>query len=306
MTKDGYTHTNLAAGDNIESVSVVGEQTEVGSSDNVPSSAVIRNANGEEVTDCYDINYVNGTLTVLPLNTIEITAASDEKVYDGTELTNAGYELTGGALEAGDYIDSVTVTGGQKVVGSSENVPSGAVIKNADGEDVTGKYSFVYKNGTLSVTPKQLTITAAYDTKEYDGTALTNAGYTSSDLASGDSFENVNVDGTITTVGSQTNVPSNAKIVNADGVDVTDCYDITYADGTLEVTPKELTITAADDTKEYDGTELTKNSFTNTALASGDRIASVTVTGGQTVVGESNNPASNAKIVNADGEDVTD
>ena len=68
---------------------------------------------------------------------------------------------------------------------------------------------------------------------------------------------------------------------------------------------KPITITADSATKVYDGTALTKNSYTNTALAAGDSIESVTVTGSQTIVGTSNNVPSAAKIVNADGEDVT-
>ncbi len=88
--------------------------------------------------------------------------------------------------------------------------------------------------------------------------------------------------------------------MNADGEDVTASYDITYANGTLEVTKKAVTITADSDEKVYDGTALTKDSYTNTALAAGDSIESVTVTGSQTVVGSSDNVPSAAKIVNAD------
>ena len=80
---------------------------------------------------------------------------------------------------------------------------------------------------------------------------------------------------------------------------------ITYVNGKLEVTPLEVTITADSDTKVYDGTALTKDSYTSTDLASGDSFESVTVTGSQTVVGKSDNVASAAKIVNAAGEDVT-
>ncbi|MBR5765580.1 MAG: class II aldolase/adducin family protein, partial [Lachnospiraceae bacterium] len=48
------------------------------------------------------------------------------------------------------------------------------------------------------------------------------------------------------------------------------------------------------DTKEYDGEPLTKDSYTNTALATGDVIESVTVTGSQTTVGNSDNVPSAA------------
>ena len=95
--------------------------------------------------------------------------------------------------------------------------------------------------------------------------------------------------GSQTVVGTSNNVPSAAVIKNGAGEDVTASYEITYVNGTLEVTKKAVTITADSDTKVYDGKALTKDSYTNTALAAGDSVESVTVTGSQTVVGTGNN-----------------
>ena len=303
LTNDGYTHTGLAEGDSIESVTVSGSQTVVGTSDNIPSEAVIVNAAGEDVTASYGITYANGTLEITK-KAVTVTAASDSKVYDGTALSKDGYTNT--ELVSGDSIESVSVTGSQTVVGTSDNVPSAAKIVNAAGEDVTGNYVITYANGTLEVTKKAVTITADGDTKVYDGTALTKDSYTNTDLASGETIDSVAVSGSQTIAGTSDNVPSAAKIMNADGEDVTASYQITYANGTLEVTQKEVTITADSDEKVYDGTALTKDSYINTDLGTGDSIESVTVTGSQTVAGSSDNVPSAAKIVNADGEDVTD
>ena len=89
------------------------------------------------------------TLTTIPLT---ITAASDTKPYDGTPLTKNNYQNT--RLMLGDHIESVTVTGSQTDIGSSENVPSNAVIKNKDGVDVTDRYEITYVPGTLTVSDK--------------------------------------------------------------------------------------------------------------------------------------------------------
>jgi hypothetical protein len=64
LIKNSYTISGLAEGDSVESVTITGSQTGPGSSDNVPSAAKIVNADGEDVTGCYDIAYVNGKLTV--------------------------------------------------------------------------------------------------------------------------------------------------------------------------------------------------------------------------------------------------
>ena len=299
LTKNSYTNTDLATGDAIESVTVTGSQTVVGTSNNVPSAAVIKNAGNEDVTANYNITYTNGTLEVTQ-KAVTITADGDTKVYDGTALTKNSYTNTD--LATGDAIESVTVTGSQTVVGTSNNVPSAAVIKNGT-TDMTANYNITYTNGTLEVTQKALTITAESDTKVYDGTALTKNTYINTALATGDAIESVTVTGSQTVVGSSDNVPSAAVIKNGD-TDVTANYNITYTNGTLEVTQKAVTITADGDTKVYDGTALTKSTYTNTALATGDQIESVTVTGSQTVVGTSNNVPSAAVIKHGE-TDVT-
>ena len=84
-------------------------------------------------------------------NTLTITAASDTKVYNGKDLTSSSYTVTGNLLE-GDTLESVTVTGSQTLVGSSDNVPSVAKIIRAGGQDVTDQYEINYVKGTLTVT----------------------------------------------------------------------------------------------------------------------------------------------------------
>jgi PKD repeat protein len=278
LTNSGYNITagGLAAGDSLISVTVTGSQTVVGSSNNVPSNALIRN-DGTNVTASYNITYVNGTLTVTP-KTITITAASASKVYDGTPLTNSGYNITAGGLAAGDSLISVTVTGSQTVVGSSNNVPSAAVI--LDGAvDVTANYDITYKNGTLTVTKRTLEITADSNSKVYDGTPLTDSGYsiTAGSLAPGDTLDSVTVTGSQTVVGSSNNVPSDAVIKNGSDVDVPANYDITYVNGTLTVTarPTPPPPTAAGGgcpttkylTVDWEGNNTTQPLYSNDCLA---------------------------------------
>ncbi len=167
LTKNSYTNTELATDDVITSVTVTGSQTDRGSSANVPSAAVIKNdnGNGDDVTACYNITYVNGTLSVTG-RAIIITADSGEKVYDGTALTKDSYTYDDTKLYSGDAIESVTITGSQTAVGTSNNVPSAAVIKNGEA-NVTANYDVTYVNGTLTVTQKAITVKADNKSKEY-------------------------------------------------------------------------------------------------------------------------------------------
>jgi uncharacterized repeat protein (TIGR01451 family) len=102
----------------------------------------------------YDITIVRGALDVTE-RPLEITAASDSKVYDGTALTNGGYSITGGSLAAGDALDAVAVSGSQTEVGSSANEPSAAVVLDGGGADATANYAISYVDGELTVTEGQ-------------------------------------------------------------------------------------------------------------------------------------------------------
>ncbi|MBR4759135.1 MAG: leucine-rich repeat protein, partial [Lachnospiraceae bacterium] len=101
-------------------------------------------------------NRVTGTMDVhftINKKPITITAGSASEKYDGSALTNNTYTYSENGLADGDEFASVTVTGSQTAVGSSNNVPSMAKIVNTAGEDVTENYDITYENGTLTVFP---------------------------------------------------------------------------------------------------------------------------------------------------------
>ena len=120
---------------------------------NTIESYKITNAEGVDVTNCYS-NIVTsaGKLTVNPITTpIVVTADSDTKVYDGTELTKNTYTNTNGVLLPGDMLE-VTITGSQKFAGSSNNSVSNVKVMR-NGEDITDNYTFgTHVNGVLEVT----------------------------------------------------------------------------------------------------------------------------------------------------------
>ncbi len=307
LTDNGFTFTDgiLVAGD-ILTVVTGGDITNVGSVENeIVSYKVMR---GEtDVTDCYKFASVNGTLTVTK-RTLTITADSASKVYDGTTLTDEGWKDTAPAgLAAGDTVTDVYVVGGQQEIGTSANVASGAIVMRGD-VDVTDNYNIVYVDGTLTVLKvgSPITITANSNSKVYDGTPLTDSGFTFTQgiLVDGDILV-VAVSGSQTNAGSSVNEVVSYKVMR-DGVDVTDYYTFApVVDGTLTVTKRDLTITAASDSKEYDGSEFTNDGIIADGLASGDVIESVTVNGGQLDVGQGTNTASDA-VIKRDGVDVTD
>lgn len=150
LTKNSYTYTGLVEGDVINSVTITGSQTNVGSSNNVPSAAVIKDANNVDVTDCYSITYVNGTLTVNACQSSEAVVALDIPTegytYDGTEKTPA-----------------VTVTIGTMTVADTEYTVSYTNNVNAGTASVTvedkqgGNFAFTTQTTAFEIGKKSLT-----------------------------------------------------------------------------------------------------------------------------------------------------
>ena len=120
---------------------------------NTIGKITITNADNVDVTNCYNnIQKSAGKLTVNPIATpIVVTAGSDNKVYDGAELTKNTYTYTDGVLLSGDMLE-VAITGSQKFVGSSNNAVSNVKVMR-NGEDITSNYTMgTHINGVLEVT----------------------------------------------------------------------------------------------------------------------------------------------------------
>ena len=133
---------------------------------------------------------------------------------------------------------------------------------------MTANYVITPVDGTLTINPAALTITADSANKEYDGQPLTDDGWQDTapvGLKSTDTVASVTVTGTITEVGSEANVASGAVVKNGE-TDVTSNYNITYVDGTLTITTssKALKVVSADGEWTYDGDAHTKHEYTVT------------------------------------------
>src|SRR5208337_1981018 len=180
----------------------------------------------------------------------------------------------------GDTITGVTETSTGAPV--SATVGTDPIAPSAAAGTGLSNHTIGYVNGTLTVNPATLTITANNDSKTYgtvktfSGTAFTETGLVT---ANGDTITGVTETSTgarvSATTGTYTIVPSAAT---GNGLSN---YTIGYVNGTLTVNPATLTITANNDSKAY-GTlkTLSGTAFTETGLvtANGDTISGVTET----------------------------
>ena len=147
----------------------------------------------------------------------------------------------------GAFTTNTNYTGTKTFVVKSGDVESDAV--NAGTYQVFFSYSGdnVYeavsslKIGEVTIAKKDITVKADDASKTYDKNALTKDTATVTGLAEGDKLASVTVSGSATNVGDAgVNTASNAVIKNKTDADVTANYDITYDDGRLTITAKQL------------------------------------------------------------------
>ena len=320
-TASGVTYDTLTFGGEtytVEGLSSSRTETDAdpaGYETTIVGTAVVKDSAGNDVTNQFRVDTTDTGLLKIKPREVTVTAASDEKEYDGTVLTNAGWSVEAATETTGlvgtDTIGDVKVTGSQLYPGSSSNVPSEASFTSGKATN----YQISYVNGTLKVKDRgtKYVITANAPDREYtyDGTAKTASGVTYDKLTFGGktyTVEGLSCSRTETDVdptgnGYVTTIVGTAVVKDSDGQDVTEQFTVNATDtGLLKINPRKVTITAASDKKQYDGTVLVSGNWSvekateNTGLVGGDVIGTVKVTGSQLQPGKSSNVPSDAKF----------
>ena len=264
----------LKGGDKLNSITLNGQETAVGEyTDKIVASdgGVTYGHETEKtaITDNYTVTYVPGKLTITKLAvTVTITGSRESKPYNGEEQKTEGYEV-----EISDPVyTEADFTGPDEAVAKGKNVGAYEMgLKEEQFTNINDNFdvTFSVMDGELKITAVSLTVTAASDSKVYDGTPLTAPTATAAPLQGSDRLGSVTVTGTITDVGTVPNVPSDAMIVNADGADVSGNYIITYVNGTLTINPvREYTITVRGNsaTRTYNGAAQSVSGYTFSAF----------------------------------------
>ena len=263
LTNDKVTAEGFVEGEGA-TYDVTGSQTVVGSSENTFTYTL----NGNTKAENYTIETKNGTLTVtdrVEKYVIELEGNDGSKQYDGEALTVNGFKTLTATVNGQKYtVSGLDATATKTDVNGKTtfNVSGKAVVKDASDNDVTSQFKVTTKPGTLTINPRNVTLTSSDAEKVYDGTALTNGEVT----VSGDGFANgegatYDVTGSQTVVGESDNTFTYTlkKGTKADN------YDIKTENGTLTVTPVTdkvtVTITGNTASEKYDGTEKTASGY---------------------------------------------
>ncbi|MDG2531333.1 MBG domain-containing protein [Caulobacter endophyticus] len=181
-------------------------------------------------------------------------------VGDATAVYNGVRQLVSAPVTAPNGVDTSLILGG----GRGRDVGSYA----------TGAYStqqgydlIVTGTGTLTITPKALTISGGTSTLTYSGSAFGN-GYVVNGLVGGDNIASVSGAAIGTNVGTYLD-----NLSGATGSGLSN-YNITYVNGSLTINPKALTITGTIAGGVYTGSQKTHTVVVN-GLVGRDTVTSV-------------------------------
>ena len=209
----------------------------------------------------------NGTLVVTQAP-LTITANSTSKVY-GAVLPTLGFSASG--FVNGDSNASLTTqptlnttATAASAVGNYSISVSGAIDPN---------YSIAYTQGTLTVTPAPLTITANSVSKVY-GAALPTLGFSASGFVNGDANGSLTTQPTLNTAATASSSVGSYAITIGGAVNVN--YEISYVPGTLTVTPASVTLSASSGSRVYGANNAASNpplGVTITGIQNNDAIS---------------------------------
>ena len=183
--------------------------------------------------------------------TVKVTGFDFEPVVDKTDKTYQGKKLT---IEIPVKLtDAAKKLSGETI--NSNNATTSAVING----ELTVR---TFGSPTIDIPKAKITIKADSSEKTYDGTALTDNGYTYTEnkLVDGDVLTAV-VEGSQTNAGSSANTVTSYKVMRGE-TDVTSKYDISTENGTLTVNKKDVTFTGESASKTYNGETQTIDGIT--------------------------------------------
>ena len=223
----------------------------------------------------YDVQLVFGKLVVNARTdndkyAITVTACSNTVTYDGEEHTVSG--VTGDTY-TNDKKVTFTVEGLSASVSGTDagtytnKVVGTPVVKDANGNDVTGQFKITTEDGKLTIDKRSVTITAGTAEKEYDGSALTadqaNPKFTIDGFVDGQGISDVTVEGSQTQCGTSASTIKDKSWKFQNGTNGNN-YSVTVKPGTLTVKHRSddkkyaITLTGkSDNGATYDGKEHT-------------------------------------------------
>ena len=180
---------------------------------------------------------------------VEVTGNHATLPYNGEEQSVSGYTIAITQNSAEHPYDLAYVTGPAQETSIAKGTDKGTYemgLKKEDFQNTNADYTnveFIVTDGFLTITPKDVTFTGKSDSREWTGEEQEITGITPDGLLTGDTYEGLSYSAKGTDAGKYDGVFSGDVVIkNADGVDVTDNYNVIKTPGVLTITDKTETV----------------------------------------------------------------
>jgi len=253
---EGFTAQGLSDGDSAEGVSASATGRRTGTYEGTIDIENLRvlNAAGDDVTASYAVTAVPGSLTVTDAESrfaITVRSNSAEYGYDGAAHSAEGFETLTYVLGGQTYTVSglTTADPSESSAGTYENTISGAaVVTDEEGGDVTDQFDVTIENGSLTINPATVTVSAVSTSKTY-GTAdpeltVSISGLTAEDAAAAESVITY-------TIEREAGEDAGSYAIRVSGEETQGSYQVAFTDGTLEILRARATVSANSASKTY-------------------------------------------------------
>ncbi|GHM98932.1 hypothetical protein WSM22_04220 [Cytophagales bacterium WSM2-2] len=193
----------------------------------------------------YLFNYVNGNLDITPVP-LTVTASNASRTYG---LANPVFILNYSGFVNGESVSDIV-----RPVATCSALPStpvGSTVNIVPSGGLSGNYTFVFVNGTLTINPAPLTVTANNASRVY---GAANPAFTMSytGFVNGEGTANLTTVPTATSTATATTPVGSVNIVPSGGVSGN--YTFTYVTGSLSITKASLTVMGVNATRVYGAT----------------------------------------------------
>ena len=176
---------------------------------------------------------------------VEVTGNHATLPYNGEEQSVSGYTIAITQNSAEHPYDLAYVTGPAQETSIAKGTDKGTYemgLKKEDFQNTNADYTnveFIVTDGLLTITPKNVTFTGKSDSREWTGEEQEITGITPDGLLTGDTYEGLSYSAKGTDAGKYDGVFSGDVVIkNADGVNVTDNYNVIKTPGVLTITAK--------------------------------------------------------------------
>ena len=279
---------DVTAGYEVTGLTAEAEGKDFGTYDAVITGTAKVTKDGVDVTDKVIVNKINGTLTISKRD-VTLTSGSASRVYNKEELTNGEVTVSGDGFAKNEGA-TYTVTGSQTEVGESDNTFTYELKSNTKASN----YNITKKEGTLSITPvtDEVTVTIKGNSKTtpYNGTVQSVGGYTVESISN---TLYTSTDFTLNGQAMATGKDAAKYPMNLDATQFvnknTNFSNVKFEiaeDGQLVINPRAVTLTSETDSKDYDGTPLTRPDVKVEGNFVDGEVTKVEATGSVTYVSE--------------------